>query len=179
MEIALIAAAPAGPILFDSQSGTDKRQAWKRWTEDTFATIVVPHLIAAHAAAELGVRELVEVDRQLDPQIPDPTARQRSTTAGRKLLERHEGARHLKAIPKLIHQVDSKRCPGHAASVFALQCTLFHVPVAPALIAYLFLEWQAAGGREGLRGFQAMTPNLASKLHHWLRPKPFQPYAVD
>ncbi len=181
VEIALIAAVPGGPMVFEGPKGD--AAAWQDWLDGEFTQAVAPHLVRAHAASHHGVRELAETDHAFDAILTDPQVKERSTQAGRRLLERHEGARHLKPISKLRTLQDTSGCPGHAATVFALQCHLFHVPLAPTLVAYLYLEWQSAGHRDGLSGFQDMTPDLPQRLHQWVSApqgkEPFQPRALD
>jgi len=183
VEIALIAATPSAPILFPAPAdGKEKAAAWKTWTDTTFTQSIAPHLVRAHQAATLGVRELVEADLKFDGEVTDDATRERSRAMGLELLDRNAGARHLKPISKLQTLLETQACPGHAATVFALQCVLFHVPLAPSLVAYLFLEWQAAGGRDGISGFEHATPQLPFRLHHWVKSdgnNTFQPHALD
>lgn len=183
VDIALLATEPRGPILFDG--GADR---WPGWLDAEFSETVAPHLVDARTVCSggVGILELVELDVKFDQQLLAPEARERSIAASRILLDRTEGARRIEPIAKLKRQIELSGCPGHAASVFALQSALFNLSAAATIIGYLCLEWRGAfpSGADGSwrENFERLTPALAEKMPGWLQSgaqNTFQPHLVD
>tara|TARA_R110002096_G_scaffold316010_12_gene510386 strand:+ start:15386 stop:16063 length:678 start_codon:yes stop_codon:yes gene_type:complete len=189
VEIALMAAVPTQAILFQPVGTKCWGGQWVKWIDGRFSKYVAPHLVRSRQVAATGIRELAAEDQTFSEKL-DRECSERSLAAGLALLTRHEGARHLGEIAKFGEKIENGVCPGHAPTVFALQCAIFNVPAAPALIAYLFLEWRTAQAITGWPGiengaeeaFEQMAPNLAERLPVWLKSggnSAFQPRAVE
>ncbi len=188
VEIALMAAEPTQPILFEPLANKNWGGQWVKWVDGEFTQRIAPHLIRARQAAAAGVRELAAEDRAFS-EFLDRETTDRSLTAGLALLTRNLGARHLSEVAKFGQKIENGISPGHAPSVFALHCALFNVPAAPLLVAYLFLEWRTAqaltrwpAGEDLHAGFEQITPDLTCRLPNWLKSggeSTFQPRAVE
>lgn len=180
VDIALLGVESTGPILFDGDAAT-----WKNWVGGEFTETIAPHLVQARnvCAGGIGIRELAELDAKFDQQLPNDEIRKRSLETGQILLHKNDGARRVEPISKFAKQIESGSCPGHAASVFALQAALFNLAANATLTAYLCLEWRGASGKtEWKDDFERLTPDLAARMPAWLQSNgqnAFQPRAID
>lgn len=189
VEIALMATTPSQAILFQPVGAKNWGGQWVKWVDGKFSSTIAPHLVRCRQVAAVGVRELSAEDQSFSEKL-DRDCTERSLSAGLALLTRNEGAKHLSEVAKFGVKIENGVCPGHAPSVFALQCAVFNVPAAAALIAYLFLEWRTAqaitgwpvGDMADEEAFEQMTPDLAERLPLWLKSggdSTFQPRAVE
>ncbi len=172
-DIALLGFRPSTAVLF-LPAELPWRRCWSHWTCTQFDQLIAPHLVESHLLAADGVLELADRDRALCDAL-STEQRRLSLRAGRQLLERYQGARHLRPLQKLARLVESGETPGHAASVLALQSLHFNVSPAATLLAYLLLEWTAT--HHALRmtvpgrrreAFLDMTPDLPILIQSWL-----------
>ncbi|MFT5467083.1 MAG: hypothetical protein ACI8UO_002186 [Verrucomicrobiales bacterium] len=176
VDIALLGVEATGPILFDGGAGD-----WKGWIDGEFSERVAKHLVKARkdCAGGIGIRELTQLDADFDQQLLADEARIRSVAAGKALLLKNNGARQVEPISKFSRQIESGACSGHAASVFALQATLFNLSVNAMLTAYLCLEWRGVSNNADWKAeFERLTPDLAARMPGWLQSggqSPFQP----
>ena len=189
VDIALLAAEPLEELLFQPMTEQNWGGQWQNWIDGTFSSLVAPHLVEARHAASQGVLELAAADLKFDEQLLDDEARKRSIAAGLQLLNRLDGATHIRRVEKLRRQLEIGACRGHAASLFALHSALFSIPITPTIIAYALFEWRSAQKLhswpkvEAPRlAFEQMTPNLSGRLQNWLHSgsnNTFQPRAAE
>ncbi|MEM1297527.1 MAG: urease accessory UreF family protein [Verrucomicrobiota bacterium] len=189
VEIALMATEPSQAILFQPVGLKNWGGQWVKWLDGEFSSTIAPHLVRSRQVASNGVRELAAEDQTFAEEL-DRECSERSLAAGLALLTRNEGAKHLSEVARFGEKIENGVCPGHVPSVFALQCAIFNVPAAAALIAYLYLEWKTAQVLTGWPGiesgaeeaFEQMTPDLSERLPVWLKSggdSTFQPRAVE
>lgn len=95
-------------------------------------------------AASEGVESLVSADAALDFSGAEAV---RSLAAGRLLIERLQGARHLGRLGRYRAAWQAGRTPGHFLAVWAAVAECFQIGLAPAAAEYLRLEWQLAVAR--------------------------------
>ena len=180
VDIALLGVESTGPVLFGGGAAE-----WKNWVGGEFSEVIAPHLVKARnaCAGGIGIRELSEFDAAFDQQLPAGEARDRSVSIGQNLLHRNDGAQRFDPISKFTRQIELGACPGHAASVFALQAALFNLAANATLTAYLCLEWRGASGKGVWKDeFERFTPDLAERMPAWLQSdgqNAFQPRAID
>lgn len=154
--------------------------AWQHWLARCFRPILAPALVAAHSHASTArSAEIAELDRALDAGLgrlaraesdPAEAMRLRSLETGRAFLEGKAGMRGHREWKGYAERVASGEAPGHAATLFAVQCALYHLPLAPSLAAYAWFElesglpsgWRkgAGTGAEALEVFASALPEV-------------------
>lgn len=107
------------------------------WAAREFMPVLAPH---AMQARELALRGEVAILTAADAALRLPAA---SALAGRELLARRDGARHLPVARRFAAAVAAGAAPGHFETVFALQAADFSVAVLPMLQGLLYCEWRA------------------------------------
>ena len=115
VDIALMAAEPLEALLFQPIVEKNWGGQWGNWIDGTFSTLLAPHLMRARDAASIGVLELAAADLEFDDQLLDDEARKRSIAGGLNLMDRHDGAVHIRRVEKMRRQLEIGGCRGHAA----------------------------------------------------------------
>ena len=151
--IARLGAADAtGPGTFfppERAGGLDFEAAFEDWRTTLFLPWLGPRFIAVHlAAARMESERILEIDREIDTHL-SPPARQRSLEAARPFLEGRTEIRSQPQWVKFLQAAEREQTPGHLPTIFSLQAALFHLPLLPALTAYMNLE--------GANGLAAMA----------------------
>ena len=159
---------------------------WGAWQQATLAGKLAPVLVAAAGYAERGAaREIQSLDLELDTLL-EPDARERSSTAGKRLLAQLAGARGERWLTKLQAWSVGGTMPSHFLTIYATQSALFHLSLRLLLPGYAYWEWTAAGQtRPPLGGrapeFARAVPGLQQIVHsalsshafHAVPPAPF------
>jgi hypothetical protein len=156
--------APPGVLTF---GGGD----FDAWIAKEFLPVLAPH---AMQARELSLRGEAGLLAKADAALSLPAA---SVQAGRELLARRSGARHLPVLRRFGRAVECGAAAGHFATVLALQAADFSVAVLPLLQCLLYCEWSAGqppgAPRELLYFFQNAGTALATL------PSLIKPHADD
>lgn len=141
-----------GPGTFfpaERAGGLDFEAAFEDWRTTLFLPWLGPRFIAVHlAAARMETERIQEIDREIDTHL-SPAARQRSLEAARPFLEGRTEIRSQPQWVKFLQAAEQGRTPGHLPTIFSLQAALFHLPLLPAMTAYVNLE--------GANGLAAMA----------------------
>lgn len=133
----------------ERQGKLDFGAAWNDWLEVEFENWLGERFIAIHlAAAHMQSDRIAEIDREIDTRLPE-AARKRGRKAARPYLEGRSEVRRQPQWVKFLRAHETGEIPGQLTSIFALQSALFHLPLLPALTAYVTLE--------GANGFAAMA----------------------
>ncbi|MFZ9921145.1 MAG: urease accessory UreF family protein [Terrimicrobiaceae bacterium] len=130
-----------GPATFHGNPANSSELT--NWLSSVWTPCVSPALQAAHAAAKIGSRELIEADLRVDLQLAGPLAKT-SRAAGRQLATQFLAPASEPALLKFIAAVKTNSSPGHLAVVFAARAAIFHIPLPTTHAALLFLEMRAA-----------------------------------
>jgi hypothetical protein len=159
------------PCTFLLGEGETLGLAWKSWLATWFRPVLAPAFVAVHGHASASrPLEIVPHDLALDRALDEPT-RRRSLAVGRSFLEGKAMMRAHREWSGFAERVAAGEAPGHAATLFALQSALYHLPLANALAAYAWFElesglprggWrdEAGGGAEALEAFSVALPEL-------------------
>lgn len=115
---------------------------WRAFTQADLPGRLARQYGRAWRAAEESVQALIEADAALDFQGEEAA---RSQAAGRLLLDRVRGARHLGLLGRYRAACDDGRAPGHFFAAWAAFAQCFHLGFSAAAAEYLRLEWELAG----------------------------------
>lgn len=143
--IALLGIESAGPATFlaPAAEGASLKKAWDGWLADPFEACLGEIFLRIHGAAgRMHIDTAIDLDRRIGSFLP-PAAAARSRSAARPFLEGRFQARHQPQWLKFARAVDSGEAPGHVTSLFALQASLYHLPLLPALVSYAYFEWKS------------------------------------
>jgi len=170
---------PETPATFAWDDRGDLASAWSIWLENWF----VPHLVGTfvevyrHAAA-FQLKEIEVADRRLDAALTDGL-RVRSLKVAKAFLEGKCEMRAHREWQRFVDRVALGKAPGHTTTLFALQCSLYHLPLGPALSAYAWFELEsglpraesgssyrdkAGSAEEVLTVFRTALPHVAVAL---------------
>ena len=128
----------------DNTSAEEWFGQWETWQRETLTAKLAPTLVSAAGYAERGAaREIQSLDLDLDA-VLEPAARERSTTAGKRLLAQLAGARGERWLTKLQTWSAGGTMPAHFLTVYATQSALFHLSLRLLLPGYAYWEWTAA-----------------------------------
>jgi hypothetical protein len=160
------------------------KKAWDSWLADPFEARLGDSFLQIHqAVGRMHIDTAIDLDRQIGARFA-PAEAARSRSAGRPFLEGRFQARHQPQWLKFARAVESGETPGHVTSLFAVQASLYHLPLLPSLISYAYFEWKS--GLEALPGgkktdsdhstarFQAEFPESADCVR-----RIFERYAGD
>ncbi|MEX2577619.1 MAG: hypothetical protein WD342_01065 [Verrucomicrobiales bacterium] len=138
---------PGRPATFLCREPGDLESAWRLWQETFFAPRLAPAFVDTYlCGTEFRLDEIQAVDTLLDAGMPD-AARRRSLETAFAFLEGKEEMRANSEWKRFAGRVARGETPGHATILFALQSALYHLPLASALTAYAWFEFQS--GRPG------------------------------
>ncbi|MEO0445189.1 MAG: hypothetical protein AAF191_03835 [Verrucomicrobiota bacterium] len=170
VDIALAGMVPDSPLYFRPEN-----EVWAKWCASSFATLLVPHLLACRGACRKGMREVRELDLAFTATLSS-SQREASSSLGKEMIGASQGARHLSDLAKLNSWVETGVMSGQAATILAVRSFHFHIPAAQTIFAALFCDWLAASPthREGetedrQRIFQEANTGLAKQLQIWLQ----------
>ena len=90
--------------------------------------------------------------------------RERSLTAAPPFCERTTEIRKLPQWTKFLARIEEEAIPGHVTSLFALRAAMFHLPLLPALVSYLYFEWKSGAMAAGLPGGSLKPGNFQSEF---------------
>lgn len=132
------------------------KEQWLEWLQATFRDQVSEVFMRVFlASTEMRIDQIVDLDNSMDSRLGEG-ASQRSREAGRCFLEGKAEMQRAPQWKKYACNVEQGKCPGHLATVFALQATLYHLPLLSALSAYVYFEWRSSiknlGKSGGLAG---------------------------
>ncbi|MCB1231353.1 MAG: hypothetical protein KDN19_13860, partial [Verrucomicrobiae bacterium] len=120
--------------------GLDFEAAWHDWLAQVFEAWLAEKFIAVHlAAAEMASDRIAAIDREIDARLDEP-ARLRGREAARPYLEGRSEVRRQPQWVKYLRAQANGEIPGQLTTIFSLQAALFHLPLLPALTAYVNLE---------------------------------------
>ena len=137
--IALLGVTPgsAATFLFDNRG--DLPGAWQIWQDQCLEPHLGPNFVEAYeCGSQFRIDEVQAIDCLLDVKLTDQV-RERSIAAGKPFL---------KDWVKYNERVGKGHSPGHISVIFALQSALYHLPLASALSAYIWFEFQSGLPRE-------------------------------
>jgi hypothetical protein len=146
--IALLGVTPEVPATFLFDGRGFLPAAWKLWQENW----LIPHLAPAFVESyQCGVQcrldEVQAIDTLLDVALTEPI-RDRSKQAAEAFLEGKSEIQAKREWTRFADRIAKGESPGHVPVIFALQSALFHLPLASALSAYIWFEFQSGLPRE-------------------------------
>jgi len=149
--ISRLGVQPHTPATFLWNDRGDLSKAWSLWLENWF----VPHLAGTFvkiygAAAQFRFENIQTADKDLDA-ILTATLRKRSLVVAKAFLEGKSEMRANREWTRFVDRIERGESPGHTTTLFALQCALYHLPLAPALSAYAWFELESGLPRTGYR----------------------------
>ncbi len=139
-------APPAGAGLYPRAGAARAALSaqWRDFSQTDLPGRLAPRFGRVWQAAAQSAEALVSADAALD--FPDEEAA-RSLAAGRLLLERLQGARHLGRLGRYRAAWQAGRTPGHFLAAWAAVADCFQIGLAATTAEYLRLEWQLAVAR--------------------------------
>jgi len=146
--IALLGVTPecAATFLFDDRG--DLPNAWQIWQDEWLSPHLAPNFVEAYeCGSQFRIDEVQAIDCMLDVNLTEQV-RERSIAAGKPFLEGKAEMRGNKDWVKYSERVEKGQSPGHVSVIFALQSALYHLPLASALSAYIWFEFQSGLPRE-------------------------------
>jgi hypothetical protein len=117
---------------------------WRDFVDGDLTWRLAPRFGSIWQAAGEGAAALALADAALDFTGEEAA---RSRMAGRLLLERLQGARHLGRLGRYRAAWQQGRAPGHFYAAWAAVAHCFQIGLAAAAAEYLRLEWQIAAAR--------------------------------
>lgn len=141
--ISLLGVTPevAATFLFDNRG--DLPRAWQLWQNKWLAPHLAPNFVEAYeCGSQFRINEVQAVDSLLDVNLTEQL-RERSIAAGKPFLEGKDEMKGNKDWIKYVDRVEKGQSPGHVSVIFALQSALYHLPLASALSAYIWFEFQS------------------------------------
>jgi hypothetical protein len=137
--------------------------AWHDWLAKDFVAWLGPKFIEIHlAAARMASDRIAEIDHEIDAALSE-TARRRSRSAALPYLEGRTEVRQQPQWVKFLRAQKAGEIPGHLTSIFALQAALFHLPLLPALTAYV--NFEGANGLAAMAGGERLDPETFAIRH--------------
>jgi urease accessory protein UreF len=138
---------------FDSMRAISWRtgqETWVEWLRSLFEPILLPHLgRVLNFAERQSAREIILLDIELNRSLK-PWARQSSADAGRLLLQRRT-PRSERLMARIQEAIQSGEAFGHFATLYAVRCCAFSIPVRTAILSYLVQELAAGAQGESAR----------------------------
>ncbi len=137
---------PTGAGLYP-RAGAARAALEAQWREFTLVDVpgrLAPRFGVVWKAVAEGADALAKADAALDFTGEQAA---RSLAAGRLLLERLQGARHLGRLGRYRAAWQAGHAPGHFLAAWAAVADCFQIGLAAAAAEYLRLEWQLAVAR--------------------------------
>jgi hypothetical protein len=113
--------------------------SWRQWLEALFEPVLLPHLWRVlDLSARQSAKEIIVLDAELDRSMK-PWPRQRSIDAGRLLLQQST-PRGERLMARLQEAIQGGVARGHFATLYAVRCAAFSIPIRAAILGYLLQE---------------------------------------
>jgi len=126
------------------------QETWVEWLQSIFEPILLPHLgRVLNFAERQSAREIVLLDVELNRCLK-PWARQSSADAGRLLLQRRT-PRSERLMARIQEAIQNGEAVGHFATLYAVRCSAFSIPLRTAILSYLVQELAAGAPDESVR----------------------------
>ena len=139
------------PATFLWDRSTSLADSWSQWLETCFSPHLGPAFVAVYeCASNVRLKEIQAVDFRLDASLSS-SQRERSLQAA---LAFRCGKSEMKANrewQRFVTRVETGKSPGHVTTLFALQCALYHLPLASSLSAYAWFELESGLPRDDYR----------------------------
>ncbi len=146
--IALLGVTPELPATFLFDDRGHLPAAWQLWQDNWLAPHLAPAFVEAYqCGTQYRIDEVQAIDTLLDIQLNQPI-RERSKLASAAFLEGKSEMQANREWTKFVDRVSNGKSPGHVCIVFALQSALYHLPLASALSAYIWFEFQSGLPKE-------------------------------
>lgn len=135
------------------------KKIWLQWLCDSFRDHLSESFVKIFlASTEMRIDRVVELDNDLNQKISRDLCSQ-SKLAGAWFLEGKSEIQRAPQWQKYARCVEQEECPGHLITVFALQASLYHLPLLSALNSYVYFEWRA-----GLSAFEREEGKVNAKM---------------
>lgn len=143
-------------LTFEKVEGSDRlvefKKQWLKWLRNTFRDQLSEVFVKVYlASTEMRMGRIAELDKKLGQRLSVEES-ERSREAGVLFLEGKSEMQRAPQWQKYARCVEQGECPGHVVTVFALQASLYHLPLLSALTSYVYFEWRAgvvALGKDG------------------------------
>jgi hypothetical protein len=114
-------------------------ETWTEWLQSLFEPILLPHLWRVlNLAEQQSAREIIRLDVELNGCLKS-SARESSVNAGHLLLQRR-APRSERLIARIQEAIQTGEAFGHFATLYAVRCSAFSIPVRTAILGYLVQE---------------------------------------
>jgi hypothetical protein len=113
--------------------------SWQQWLDGLFEPLLLPHLgRVIDLSARQSSREIILLDLELDRNL-EPWPRDRSLDAGLRFLQQGS-LRAERLMAKLREAIGNGLAHGHFATLYAVRCGIFSIPVRTAILSYVLQE---------------------------------------
>jgi len=114
-------------------------ESWQQWMKGLFEPLLLPHILRVlDFSARQSAREIILLDAELHRSL-QPWPRQHSLEAGRSLLQQST-PRGERVTARLQEAIQTGAAFGHFATLYAVRCGAFSIPVRTAILGYLVQE---------------------------------------
>ena len=130
--------------------------SWQEWLDGVFETALLPHFWRViDLSSRQSTKEIILLDLELDRNL-DPWMRDRSINAGACFLQQ-TGLRAERLMAKLQEAIVGGLAHGHFATLYAVRCGTFSIPIRTAILSYVLQELVvgAPGGVEPMKYLEA------------------------
>jgi len=135
------------------------KKLWFEWLREKFRAQLSEVFVEVFmASTEMRIDRIAELDLELNQRLSDEEQK-KSRQAGSWFLEGKSDMQSAPQWQKYARCVEQESCPGHVITVFALQASLYHLPLLSALTSYVYFEWRA-----GLLAFAKEGKNVNVEL---------------
>jgi hypothetical protein len=113
--------------------------SWQQWLDEVFEPLLLPHLRRViDLSTRQSSKEIILLDLELDRNL-EPWTRDKSLGAGTKFLQQTT-LRAERLMAKLHEAIDTGFAHGHFATLYAVRCGTFSIPVRTAILSYVLQE---------------------------------------
>jgi hypothetical protein len=139
------------PSTFLWDRTTSLEDAWENWLKSSFEPHLGPAFVKVYEhASSFQLKEIRDVDALLEGSLA-PLVKDRSRKAAHAFLEGKSEMKANREWQRFVDTVEKGQSPGHVTTLFALQCALYHLPLAASLSAYVWFELECGLPRDGYR----------------------------
>lgn len=129
--------------------------AWADWLERDFEVWLGRRFVEVyHCVGRMAGERIIEIDHEIDGRLED-RARVRGRASAKPWLEGREEVRRQPQWVKYLRAQAAGETPGQITVIFALQSALFHLPLLPALTAYV--HWEGVNGLAAMAGGKRLS----------------------
>jgi hypothetical protein len=135
--------------------------SWQEWLDGIFETSLLPHLWRViDLSRRQSTKEIILLDLELDRNL-DPWMRDRSINAGICFLQQTT-LRAERLMAKLQEAIEGGLTHGHFATLYAVRCGIFSIPIRTAILSYVLQELVvgAPGGVEPVKYLEAAVESV-------------------